>query len=269
MKKGSISILIVLVLSVLININYVNAATITINGEQWDESKKCVYATNNCGITIYYKGTQTILKDTCSLYKDEDGNQLYIKNDGNPVQYTAVTSFEVTNSIVINEYEGCPQKIYRNYRGYSNFTVSDYNNDEEKANIFQKLFQGKGTSTYELFSSPSTQPSSKPSTDNRQPCEKIIDESTKQLINKYLGYIHIIVPMLIIALGTYDFFRAIIASKEDEMKKAQKRFIVRLVSGVFVFLAPTIVNIIIDILNSTLVGNKVCELSISIQNYVY
>ena len=250
MKKNlSISILIVLVLSMLININHVNAATITINGEQWDESKKCVYATNHCNVTIYYKGMQTILRDTCILVEDnKDGNQLYIKNDGNAVEYLA-SLVKFTNSIIINEYEGCPKRIYRNYTSSMFTGTSDYNNDEEKANLFQKIFQGKGTDTFELFSSPSTQPSSKPSTDNRQPCEKIIDESTKQLINKYLGYIHIIVPMLIIALGTYDFFRAMIASKEDEMKKAQKRFIVRLVAGVLVFLAPTIVNLVIDILN--------------------
>ena len=70
-------------------------------------------------------------------------------------------------------------------------------------------------------------------------------------INKYLGYVHIIVPILVLALGVFDFVKAMIASKEDDMKKAQKRFIIRLVAGVLVFLAPTIVNFIIDTLNVT------------------
>ena len=264
MKKGSISILIVLVLSVLININYVNAATITINGEQWDESKKCVYVQGNYNLTIYYKGTQTILKRIGGDGIISD----YIKNDNDDVTRIGLGTF-VKNEVIIDEQYGCPEKIYQKEIFHSNRSKFYYSSTEYEISWFNKTFGGQSQSTFDIFSKYKPSEPSKSSIDNRQPCEKIIDESTKQLINKYLGYIHIIVPMLIIALGTYDFFRAIIASKEDEMKKAQKRFIVRLVAGVLVFLAPTIVNIIIDILNSTLVGNKVCELSISIQNYVY
>ena len=58
------------------------------------------------------------------------------------------------------------------------------------------------------------------------------------------------VPIMVMTLGIFDFLKAMTASKEDEMKKAQKRFIIRLVAGVLVFLAPTIVNLIINILNN-------------------
>ena len=50
------------------------------------------------------------------------------------------------------------------------------------------------------------------------------------------------------------------------MKKAQKRFIIRLVAGVLVFLAPTIVNLIIDILNSSVTNREACKLLSFVQN---
>ena len=69
-------------------------------------------------------------------------------------------------------------------------------------------------------------------------------DSLSYLINEILMYPKYIVPALVIGLGTLDFAKAIIASKEDEMKKAQATFIKRVIIGISIFFVPLIINII-------------------------
>lgn len=80
-------------------------------------------------------------------------------------------------------------------------------------------------------------------------CEELFDSSIIKLINDILKYPRYIVPGIIIVLGTLDFFKAVIAGKEDEMKKAQKTFIKRVIIGVCVFLVPVLINTIIWLAN--------------------
>lgn len=69
-------------------------------------------------------------------------------------------------------------------------------------------------------------------------------DSLSHLINEILQYPRIIVPIIVIGLGTLDLAKAVIASKEDEMKKAQKTFAKRVIIGVAFFLIPAFVNLI-------------------------
>ena len=84
-------------------------------------------------------------------------------------------------------------------------------------------------------------------TDVEVNCDEIFgskndEESIAYLVNEILKYPRYIVPVLLILFGTLDFFKAVIAGKEDEMKKAQKTFIKRVIVGVAVFLIPVIIN---------------------------
>lgn len=79
--------------------------------------------------------------------------------------------------------------------------------------------------------------------------KKVVDRpaSIRYLVNQVLTYVRIIVPIIILVLGSIDLAKAMVAGKEDEMKKAQKTFIMRLVAGVLVFMAPMIVNLIMSL----------------------
>lgn len=72
-------------------------------------------------------------------------------------------------------------------------------------------------------------------------------ESIRYMINEILGAVRIIVPILIILLGMLDFGKAVLAGKQDNMKKAQSDFIKRLIAGVIVFLVPALVDIIMGL----------------------
>lgn len=82
-------------------------------------------------------------------------------------------------------------------------------------------------------------------------------ESIRYLVNQVLEYVRIIVPILIILFGTIDFAKAVLAGKQDNMKKAQSDFIKRLIAGVVVFLVPTIVDIVMELADIVWAGEYI------------
>lgn len=67
---------------------------------------------------------------------------------------------------------------------------------------------------------------------------------TFKFIGRILSVVKILIPLIIIILGVIDFFRAVIASKDDEIKKSMKSLMFRAISGVIIFFLPTIINLI-------------------------
>jgi len=62
-----------------------------------------------------------------------------------------------------------------------------------------------------------------------------------ELIGYVLLVVKIAIPLIIIAFGIFDFGKAVVAEKEDEIKKYAKRLIFRVVAGIVIFLIPSIV----------------------------
>ena len=71
-------------------------------------------------------------------------------------------------------------------------------------------------------------------------------DSIRYMVNEVLLYVRIIVPVLIIVLGMVDFGKAVLANKEDTMKKAQTDFAKRVLIGVAVFFVPALVDLIME-----------------------
>jgi len=65
-------------------------------------------------------------------------------------------------------------------------------------------------------------------------------------INNILRWVKYILPVLVIILSILNFIKAIGADKDDEMKKAQKKFIIRLIAAALVFLIPLIIEFILN-----------------------
>ena len=87
------------------------------------------------------------------------------------------------------------------------------------------------------------------------------ENSLAYMINMVLGYVRVIVPILVITFGLFDLGKAVIASKEDEMKKAQSTFIKRVIIGVVVFFVPLVVNILMELADIVWegMGYTICE----------
>lgn len=65
------------------------------------------------------------------------------------------------------------------------------------------------------------------------------------VVSTIITIIKIVVPILLIIFGMLDLGKAVVASKEDDIKKGQQTFIKRLVAGVLVFFVIYIVQIVI------------------------
>lgn len=85
--------------------------------------------------------------------------------------------------------------------------------------------------------------------------------SIRHMVDTILSYVRIIVPILIILLGTIDLAKAVVSGKADNMKKAQNDFAKRIVAGVIVFLAPIIIDIVMYLADIVWAGEYVhCNL---------
>ena len=82
--------------------------------------------------------------------------------------------------------------------------------------------------------------------------------SLRSIMKEILMIPKIAVPVIIIGLGMLDFSKAVLASKEDEMRKAQSTFIKRVLIGVTVFFVPTIINVLMYLMDVVLGTSANC-----------
>lgn len=86
-------------------------------------------------------------------------------------------------------------------------------------------------------------------------------DSLRGIADTVLSYVRVLVPILIILLGTLDLSKAVIAGKEDNIKKAQTDFIKRVIIGVAIFFVPLLVNLVMDLADIVWDGNYIhCNL---------
>lgn len=83
-------------------------------------------------------------------------------------------------------------------------------------------------------------------------CDDILVENSAiwKLLKYLVTLIKIAVPLLLIGLGIMDFTKAIFSGNEDGMKKAQAKFIKRLIIGVCIFLIPSLLELVLTISSS-------------------
>lgn len=75
------------------------------------------------------------------------------------------------------------------------------------------------------------------------------DENTKfafQIARLVIQILQIAVPFALIIWGSLDFFKAVIAGDDKEMKQKRKPFIQRVVAAIIVLLLPMLVDIIMS-----------------------
>lgn len=93
-------------------------------------------------------------------------------------------------------------------------------------------------------------------------CEGLLGKNLIALINDVLLYVKILIPVALIAFGLIDFVKAVFSSKEDDMKKAQVRFIKRLIMAVIVFIVPSIINLLMTAVDGIWahINNSACNI---------
>lgn len=70
------------------------------------------------------------------------------------------------------------------------------------------------------------------------------------IISYIVTGIKIGVPVLLVVFGMIDLGKAVMQSKEDEIKKAQQTFLKRLLAAALVFFVITVVQFLVGVLDS-------------------
>ncbi len=83
--------------------------------------------------------------------------------------------------------------------------------------------------------------------------EFICEEKEVLTVISFAGYIlffvKLLVPFIIILMGTMDFYKTVVADKEGELNTSVKKFVNRIILGVIVFFIPTILNAFMSLLS--------------------
>ena len=70
-----------------------------------------------------------------------------------------------------------------------------------------------------------------------------------QIIGWVLWIFNIVIPIIIIIFGMIDLGKAVVASKDDEIKKSVKSLAMRAVAGIVIFFIPTLVGVIFRVVD--------------------
>ncbi len=83
-----------------------------------------------------------------------------------------------------------------------------------------------------------------------------VDKSIPALTSTVVLFIEIFVPVLLVILGMIDIFKAVIAQKDDDMKKAQGTLIKRFIYAVLVFFVVFLVKFVFSTIDDNQNSNK-------------
>lgn len=76
-----------------------------------------------------------------------------------------------------------------------------------------------------------------------------------KILHSVVTLIQFGVPFLLILFGMIDLGKAVMASKEDEMKKAQSTLIKRIIYAIAIFLVVTIVTLVMKMVGNADIEN--------------
>lgn len=88
--------------------------------------------------------------------------------------------------------------------------------------------------------------------------ECYLTESIVSMVYNVLKWAKYIAPILVIILSILDFIKAIAAQNDDDMKKAQGKFVKRLIVAALLFLLPLIINFMLKTFG---LYNSACDIS--------
>lgn len=74
------------------------------------------------------------------------------------------------------------------------------------------------------------------------------------IIKKVVSIFHIVIPIILIAYGTLDLGKAVMASDDKQVKEAQGKLIKRCVYAVVIFLIPYLVSLIMGLVDAANAG---------------
>lgn len=196
-----------------------------------NNNKKCAYhkdgeKSSSVIVTIDRNGYVTILEGMNTTDNSDDGNYT-IAEDLNEILSAGT----------------CIDEFYFNENTYSTEKCDTNKNKCHK-------YTNDKNETVEIDDSKYKYKEFKIKTKNIDNCKDLIGDDGIELIDEIMNVIKIVVPILLLVFGIIDFLKATFAGSEDDMSKAKKNFMKRLIAAVVVFLTPILINFLLGVANN-------------------
>ena len=203
-----------------------------------------------CSIGSVSTGTQQFLCDIYTLIDNQEGNEvntdrIYDPDNAITCDYSLDGyTYDYTQSgLSDNTSQNANTTICCTEQGYNsgNYTCSYYVAQEVVDDGYEA---GGSTGSDEGTTGTTGDENDKVimSDEGAESCEKIFADAT-EIIDKVFGYICVLVPILLIVLGSVDFGSAVLSSDQEAMQKAVKRFTIRCIVALEIFFLPMLVNL--------------------------
>ena len=206
--------------------------------------------------------------DVCR-YKDSNGNYLLLlhNNSTNELIYNrtvsgsrvaipkgqtkqishqnskySTTDKDLYSNKITSSINSCPREIYLNEYEI----VEDAHIDVTTYNYAFELTKGEKSTLFKVYSCNDNSTAIETPYEN---CGDIINGELREIINDIMGIIRIAVPIMLIALITYDLATAVFVGADDKVRKARDKAIKRIIIAIAIFFVPTFVNLVFDLVN--------------------
>ena len=87
-------------------------------------------------------------------------------------------------------------------------------------------------------------------------CNKIFGNNTLKMIKDAYKLLRFAVPILLLALSTSDFIKAVSGQNADDLQKAIKKLGARIVIALLILVLPTILYFVLD----DILGMNICKI---------
>lgn len=72
------------------------------------------------------------------------------------------------------------------------------------------------------------------------------------LVGNLLNIFRIVIPILVVIFGMIDLGKAVVGSKDEDIKKAAKQLLMRFIAGLVIFFIPELVKALFGLLGSAI-----------------
>ncbi len=72
------------------------------------------------------------------------------------------------------------------------------------------------------------------------------------LVGKLLNIFRIVIPILVVIFGMIDLGKAVVGSKDEDIKKAAKQLLMRFIAGLVIFFIPELVKAAFGLLGNAI-----------------
>ena len=212
-----------------------------------------VYASSTVMYCKYENGMYISVKYNETFKIESNITDLNIGSNG----YTSLKENKFIDSY--NTFK-CPSYIDVEDNKVINFY--DY---EDKANLISLKEEDsycKGNCVYKVIEDETNASDNVNDTTKNMEVSKICKEPTIlkafQLTGKILFIVKIVIPIVLMVMGVFDFTKAIVSPKNGVVK-ATKTFFIRVIAGLLIFFLPTLVSFVLGLLPETEIDIRECN----------